>query len=246
MRRIENYMKAYLKAFSFLFLYIIIGVIFVNIFKINAVIATTISNVVMIILYYTLQFLKKEESSCKKEFNLKDNILLFFIGWFFIGFIISQAFSVNLLNNGIGVKEMSDSITKINPIFYLFFVTLIAPFSEEIIFRGMFFKTLINRNINFYIALFTQALCFALLHDAGFKIPATFFLGLLTGLVYYYYKNIYYAFFIHALSNLYIVTMPNNPLVLKLSDINIYFVGSLFIILIVLFFIFAKKLYEKK
>lgn len=245
MRGIENYMKAYLKAFSFVFLYIFIGAILVNIFKINAVVATTISNVFMILLYYILKYFDKEESLNKKEFDFKDEAIYFFIGWFFIGFTLSQAFSVNLLNNGVGVKEMSDSITKIDPTFYLFFVIAIAPFSEEIIFRGFLFKTLLKNNVSFYIALFIQAISFALIHGAGFKIPATFFLGLLTGLVFYYYKNIYHSIFIHALSNLYIVVSPNNALVLKLSNLNMYFLGIVFTIFIISFFIFSKKIYKK-
>lgn len=244
MRGIENYMKAYLKAFSFVFLYIFIGAILVNIFKINAVIATTISNVFMILLYYILKHFYKKERSRKERLKF-DKTLIFFITCFFLGFIISQAFSVGLLNNGIGVKEVSDSITKIDPIFYLFFVVFIAPFGEEIIFRGLFFETLIKRDINFYLSLFTQAVAFSLLHGAGFKIPATFSLGLLVGLIYYYYDNIYYAFFVHSLSNLYIVTSPNNTLVLKLASLNIYFVGFLFLLFIILFFIFSNKLYKK-
>ena len=79
-------------------------------------------------------------------------------------------------------------------------IVVIAPVTEELIFRGIIMHGLM-RNYSKFTAIFVSALMFALFHLNPWQFPATFILGLLLGLLMVRTRNIYLCILGHAINN---------------------------------------------
>jgi len=79
-------------------------------------------------------------------------------------------------------------------------VVIIAPIVEELIFRGIIMHGLM-RNYSKFTAVFISALMFALFHLNPWQFPATFFLGILLGILMLQTHNIYLCILGHAINN---------------------------------------------
>ena len=79
-------------------------------------------------------------------------------------------------------------------------IVVIAPITEELIFRGVIMHGLM-RNYSKFTAIFVSALMFALFHLNPWQFPATFMLGLLLGILMVRTRNIYLCIVGHAINN---------------------------------------------
>jgi membrane protease YdiL (CAAX protease family) len=79
-------------------------------------------------------------------------------------------------------------------------IVVIAPITEELIFRGIIMHGLM-RNYSKFTAIFVSALMFALFHLNPWQFPATFVLGLLLGILMVRTRNIYLCILGHAINN---------------------------------------------
>lgn len=88
---------------------------------------------------------------------------------------------------------------------YKIMVAFLAPFLEEIIFRGMFFNTFFTKpsKLNKWLGIIVSAFVFAYLHDRTFT--QFFFvywaLGLILGWIYMQTKDLRYSMLAHMLYN---------------------------------------------
>lgn len=80
-------------------------------------------------------------------------------------------------------------------------VCVLAPLSEECLFRGMIERKLLETNWNPWYAIVISSLLFALLHMDPFVSLITFISGLLMGWIYYRTRNIWLTIFMHAFNN---------------------------------------------
>ncbi|WP_422678940.1 lysostaphin resistance A-like protein, partial [Clostridium tarantellae] len=80
--------------------------------------------------------------------------------------------------------------------FCLFHLIILAPFVEEILFRGIIFKRL-RQSINIYIAIIIQAILFALLHPGLLHSILTMIFGILLAFIYDKFKNIIMPIMLH-------------------------------------------------
>lgn len=82
-----------------------------------------------------------------------------------------------------------------------FSIAIVAPFTEEIIFRGFIMKKLSNK-YSFIIANLIQSLIFSVLHMNIYLFLYFFIFGIIMGMV-NKYLNIYCCIFIHVLCNIF-------------------------------------------
>jgi hypothetical protein len=79
-------------------------------------------------------------------------------------------------------------------------IVIIAPLTEELIFRGVIMHGLM-RNYSKFTAISVSALMFALFHLNPWQFPATFILGILLGILMVRTRNIYLCILGHAINN---------------------------------------------
>ncbi|MCM1191034.1 MAG: CPBP family intramembrane metalloprotease [Butyrivibrio sp.] len=78
---------------------------------------------------------------------------------------------------------------------------LLAPLSEELVCRGVIFRLAGKISPNFWVANIVQALAFGILHGNLVQGAYAFVLGLLLGMVYRQFKNIWLCMLLHASMN---------------------------------------------
>lgn len=233
-------LKTFLKSLWSILLYYFLALIFLYL-KVDPVLATSLSNGVFIIGYIFYSLFKNGFKIRKRDHDedLKDKrYVIIFIILFFIGFILSQSLSLNLLNNNIGVSESDRTFkTIVSPYLYVVFLLFIAPIGEEIIFRRCFFNKLLTWRYPGILAMVVQAFIFSIAHGSGYKIIATFFVGFCAGFVYYKYKKIIYSMVFHILNNIFVMMLSNNNLIKNLSK-NSTIMLSLFCIIFMIAFLY--------
>ncbi|MDD5729152.1 MAG: type II CAAX endopeptidase family protein [Victivallales bacterium] len=79
-------------------------------------------------------------------------------------------------------------------------IIILAPFTEELVFRRFVFGFLAPR-CGFTAALLLTALVFALIHFSLYSFPALFILGIAFQLIYLKFGSLYPAIFMHAFNN---------------------------------------------
>ena len=87
-----------------------------------------------------------------------------------------------------------------------FGIIVLAPISEELIFRRFIFGFLAPR-YGFVAALLLTSLAFALIHFSLYSLPALFILGIGFQLIYLKFGSLYPAIMMHAFSNAIAVTL---------------------------------------
>lgn len=81
-------------------------------------------------------------------------------------------------------------------------VCVLAPVAEEIVMRGGIEENLLQWKKNPAIAILVSSLLFAVLHLSPSLIIGTFFLGLISGWVYYRTRNVMVCIFMHMSNNI--------------------------------------------
>ncbi|WP_298266125.1 CPBP family intramembrane glutamic endopeptidase [uncultured Lutibacter sp.] len=105
--------------------------------------------------------------------------------------------------NGIELEpfEYSES-SNISLIYRGITALILAPIFEELLFRKLIFTRLLKK-YSLNISIITSSICFALIHLPGYRnLLPTFIFGIISCLIYYKTKNIYYSIILHFLTNL--------------------------------------------
>ncbi len=129
----------------------------------------------------------------------------------------------------------------------LFLMALVPAICEELFFRGMIMKILLNINKNPWLAFILTSLFFAVLHSSVYDFLPVFSASMLLCCIYYFTGNILNAILIHFLNNslqvliVYFIDDTNTTLPYE----QLILAGSFLITAAGLFFIF-KKLYAKR
>ena len=153
---------------------------------------------------------KRMKSSYKKFFRLKP---------------VSQASLLSAIPLGIGLTIITDELDRIaqmihpvpesfsqineimiikgptSALFIIGVVIILAPFVEEIIFRGFFQRVLEYRLKDVTKAVLFSALTFAIVHFNPWWVIQIYLIGLFLGYVAWRTNSIWISFFLHALNN---------------------------------------------
>ncbi len=101
-------------------------------------------------------------------------------------------------------KMYNDEFAKLlsSPILLILMTVILAPILEEILFRGIIMKGMINNNVKPVTAIIVSALIFGAVHFNPWQFAGAFLLGLVLGLVYYKTKSLLMSILLHAFNNL--------------------------------------------
>lgn len=129
---------------------------------------------------------------------------------------------------------------------------LFAPLLEEILFRGIIQKGLINKGIKPAKAILFSALAFGIFHLNPWQSVNAFLLGLVLGLVYYKTKSLLMPILLHAFNNFisaYMLLNGNTESItenLHLPDYAGLLAGILLFLLFYYLFMFKNKVYFRE
>lgn len=139
------------------------------------------------------------------------------------------------------INEMSESISD-NNLTTIFLVSIVAPVCEEIVFRGIIQKGLINRGVSPLKAVVFSAVLFGIIHGNPWQLVAGILLGVVLGWVYEKTNSLLSSIMLHIFNNLfYVLLMIYSKSdyfsdLLGISQIYIYVIGlGIFLIFLYLF-----------
>lgn len=121
--------------------------------------------------------------------------------------IVGQILIMHLIGGGTShnQQELNSVQSQSNPVF-LVMVTVVAPFCEEVIFRGMFFNIFFtNQNAwNKWIGIICCGFLFGMVHTMGVTkfLVIYWFMGCILAWVYLTTKDLRYSMLTHALNNI--------------------------------------------
>lgn len=132
--------------------------------------------------------------------------------------------------------ETLDEVSNFSSGFFLTFlvIVILAPITEELIFRGILFEE-INRLFDYKFAILSTALLFGIYHFNILQGVNTFVMALILAIVYYYRKNILDSILIHMVNNFLALILTYNQ---NLSTL-IFLIGF---VCIFISFIIIKKI----
>lgn len=185
--------------------------------------ASSIITVLVFLLIYKIRKKSfKEELQIVKttKINLVIGIALGISAWLFNAGALSLVQEAGIFQEHFSKMEsILAPLSEGNIFIALLTVGIVAPFTEEFMFRGVIFKTL-NKNISILWTIIIQALFFGIFH--GNLIQGTYatMLGLVFGYITYKTKSLWPAIIMHMVNNT-IATL--SPFILKNvpSTINI-------------------------
>lgn len=183
--------------FVFYYFTALISCIFIS----NSVLATIVTNVIVIVigsLYY-----KKHKYINSTGFS-KCVVLLLFV-FMFVVWLFSQITAVFVYNTFADTaydnyKELSSA----DSVLYLLLTFCVAPIAEEILLRGIVFNILQN-STPIGVAYFVSALLFAVMHGTATHLFLAFSAGFLFAIVYEYTGHLRYSIVFHSVFNIFSV-----------------------------------------
>jgi len=108
-----------------------------------------------------------------------------------------------------GYAELTDSLFRGHIAYQVLGIAIIAPIVEEVVYRGIVLKRLLNMPMNFHAANIIQALIFGIMHLNVLQSTHAFFGGITLGLAYAKFKTIWAPIIIHITFNLWSVIIIN-------------------------------------
>lgn len=118
-------------------------------------------------------------------------------------FVLVSGIVLSFLNVSLGSTQVEDMFTiHRNNIYLIVFTSLTAGITEELIFRSYFMTRLQLLIKNKYITILLTALFFGLAHASygtAFQLVMPFVIGLVFGMHYFKYRNIYILIIVHFL-----------------------------------------------
>lgn len=179
--------------------------------------------------------------------NIIIGIILGISAWLFNTGALSLVQEAGLFKEHFSIMEnILAPVSKGSIFMSLLTVGIIAPFTEEFMFRGVIFKTL-NKNISILWTIIIQALFFGLFHGNLIQGIYTTLLGLVFGYITYKTRSLWPAIIMHMVNN---TIAMISPIILK----NVSSTTSIFIVLIIIgalgliasfYFINKKNIREK-
>lgn len=166
--------------------------------------ASSIVTIVVFLLIY-----KSRKKNVKAELKIvktsKSNVIigigLGISAWLFNTGLISLVQEAGLLKEHFSIMEnMLAPLNEGSILISLLTVGIVAPFTEEFIFRGVIFKTL-NKNISILGTIIIQALFFGIFHGNLIQGIYATLLGVVLGYITYRTRSLWPSIIIHIINN---------------------------------------------
>lgn len=185
--------------------------------KNNMYLMTVVIWVISMLCYALIGKLRKYPISTALKRNPSPPIMFAIVTAFAFGsrFLVSVYYSlstnITVLDESIKMAESSlpDMATPSQLVLALLCSIVIAPYFEEILFRGMIMDELL-KIMRPWIAIIIQAIAFGVMHGVLFQSIFAFVIGIALGFIYYRTKNIRIAVFFHCMFNFSAIFMQEN------------------------------------
>lgn len=107
-------------------------------------------------------------------------------------------------------------------------VVILAPLLEELIFRGLILRGMLNANINPWVAVLLSSFLFGLAHLNPWQFLGAGMIGVILGYIYWRSQSLWLVIFLHALNNgiAYFITLQTNSLEETIFDPNYAVLGG--------------------
>ncbi|MBP2070068.1 MAG: type II CAAX endopeptidase family protein [Anaerococcus sp.] len=149
-----------------------------------------------------------------------------------IGLLMSLLEDNILVNHSIDIVNAAfDANDILSTIIQTILVVIIAPITEEVLFRGFVFNET-NKIFSLKQAIIINGVLFGLYHMNLLQGINTFFLAMVLSIVYYYRRNIYDCIIVHASNNLIAISSVIIPQYLNVIGVILivcFFIGAYFI-----------------
>lgn len=199
------------------------------------ILATATSSVLTIVLFLWLKY----SAVSPNYLRSKPWMTLIFCVLASIGTIIPSTWLQEIMPELPNYVE-AELGTLIKSSYGFFIIGLLAPFAEELVFRGAILRTLLGWSKNHWTAIVLSAVFFAIAHFNPAQLPHTFLIGILLGWMYYRTGSIIPCIALHWTNNIIayiaynILPNPEAPLKVLLGsqqNVTMAVVYSLFILL---------------
>lgn len=214
---IKDLIKYALVAVSLLVIVILLSLFFAHVFHLNKINRQAVEDCLYLLMiipvFNKLRYIDLQDTISIKKFS---------VGVLIVAFVCLTAISyvvdifASLLN--ISIKEQSQmEMDVVRHPFALFTVSVIAPITEEIIFRGAILRRMLQSSKQ---SPWMAIVCSAVLFSAGHVFPVmivnAFFIGLLFGWLYFKTRSLLLTITLHLASN----TLYSIVLLTPLKDVQ--------------------------
>lgn len=183
-----------------------------------------------------------DKDTVKRPFREKRWRLLLLVLFAFIYlFWISQVAGADLIN--LGDKTFNSNMKQVmtNPWLYTLAGCILAPVSEELMYRGVIYS-LLKKSFPVLFSAILQALIFALMHGTMVQFPVAFGLGLFNAMIVQMTNTYLYDIGFHMLFNIGAQFLtPHLPNVLPNLAIALAFYTLDIVLILVIFVFYLKK-----
>lgn len=167
-----------------------------------------ISSIVTVLIFILIFKIRKKDYKLELQFNKtkKNNLIiamvLGFSGWLINSGILNILQEINLFKEQFQtMNDMLSPVMEGNIFIIILTVGIVAPFTEEFIFRGVIYKTL-NKIISIKWSIILQGILFGVFHMNLIQGTYAAFLGILFGYLTYKSKSIWPAIIMHITNNI--------------------------------------------
>ncbi len=168
-----------------------------------------VMTMLMPIVFYYFFITKNEGKKLRFDFSTKPLRVYLLIFPMMFGMIMIADYTTQLIPTtgtllGPIYKIYETEFAKLllNPISLFLMTVILAPILEEILFRGIIMKGMINNRVKPITAIIISAFIFGAVHFNPWQFAGAFLLGLVLGLVYYKTKSLLMPILLHAFNNL--------------------------------------------
>lgn len=205
-------------------------------------------------LYIKFNYDLKPNTIFKRKVNVWQILLYVLVGIFTI-FALSGVinyFELFLKFIKFPIAEMPFEInTWVNYLLAVGTLVIAPAFCEELLFRGIIFQGLRQKNDTF--AIFMSAIMFSVFHLSATQFLYPFLFGILLAIIMLKTKNIWYCIIVHGVNNLFTVTLQfltHNQSGVQFVHNNVALFSAIVLallwVLLVVFIFFDKKLFKNK
>lgn len=160
------------------------------------------------VLLFDFLIVRKEGNKLNFDFSTKPFRVYLLIFPMMIGMMLVADYTTQLIPKtgdllGEIYKMYSEQFAKLakEPVSLLIMTVILAPILEEILFRGIIMKGMLNSKVKPVTAIIVSAFIFGVVHFNPWQFAGALLLGLVLGLVYYKTKSLLMPILLHAFNN---------------------------------------------
>lgn len=122
-------------------------------------------------------------------------------------------------------------------------VVVLAPILEELIFRGLILRGMLNANISPWVAIILSSLLFGIAHLNPWQFLGAGMIGLALGFIYWRTQSLWLVIFLHALNNFiaFVITLKTENLEETIFEPNYITLGIAIILSLLIALFFYKR-----